>query len=186
MIWKSPLKQKAIDGITPAFNSLLRAGVIVPCKDSLVRTFFCWRIVLIKHNLMIWDSSKICKLSTLQYNNALRLFQILKHFLSKFWRIVNCSLLLIWQRHFFSIQIDKDSLYWFVFESNRNSYTFTCLRQGYCESPTIYNQALKESLRSLDITPGRALWRFNDLWSNKRILWKLFCSSTKISKCRRT
>ena len=30
--------QKAIDGITPVFNSVLRAGVIVPCKDSLVRT----------------------------------------------------------------------------------------------------------------------------------------------------
>ena len=25
--------QKAIDGITPVFNSVLRAGVIVPCKE---------------------------------------------------------------------------------------------------------------------------------------------------------
>ena len=30
--------QKSIDGITPVFNSVLGAGVIVPCKDSLVRT----------------------------------------------------------------------------------------------------------------------------------------------------
>ncbi|XP_034399434.1 uncharacterized protein LOC117737514 isoform X3 [Cyclopterus lumpus] len=29
-----PLRQEAIDGITPMFNSLLQAGVIVPCPDS--------------------------------------------------------------------------------------------------------------------------------------------------------
>ncbi|KAI3353531.1 hypothetical protein L3Q82_020051, partial [Scortum barcoo] len=34
-----PLKQEAIDGITPVFNSLLQAGiVIVPCNDSPVHT----------------------------------------------------------------------------------------------------------------------------------------------------
>lgn len=33
-----PLKQEAIDGITPVFESLLEAGVIVPCPDSPVRT----------------------------------------------------------------------------------------------------------------------------------------------------
>lgn len=40
---------------------------------------------------------------------------------------------------------------------NGKSYTFTRLRRGYCESPTIYNQALKESLDSLVPTPGTAL-----------------------------
>lgn len=33
-----PLKQEAIDGITPVFESLKTAGVIVPCDDSPVRT----------------------------------------------------------------------------------------------------------------------------------------------------
>jgi hypothetical protein len=32
------LKQEAIDGIIPVFNSLLEKGVIVPCPDSPVRT----------------------------------------------------------------------------------------------------------------------------------------------------
>lgn len=33
-----PLKQEAIDWITPVFNSLLKASVIVPCENSPVRT----------------------------------------------------------------------------------------------------------------------------------------------------
>lgn len=33
-----PLKPEAVEGITPVFNSLLEAGVIVPCEDSPVRT----------------------------------------------------------------------------------------------------------------------------------------------------
>lgn len=32
-----PLKQEAIDGITPVFESLKAAGGIVPCDDSPVR-----------------------------------------------------------------------------------------------------------------------------------------------------
>ena len=33
-----PLKQEGIDGITPVFESLLKAGVTVLCDDSPVRT----------------------------------------------------------------------------------------------------------------------------------------------------
>ncbi|XP_053472009.1 uncharacterized protein LOC128602308 [Ictalurus furcatus] len=33
-----PLKSEAIEGVRPVFNSLLKAGVIVPCPDSLVCT----------------------------------------------------------------------------------------------------------------------------------------------------
>lgn len=33
-----PLKQEAIDGIMPVFESLKAAGVIIPCDDSPVRT----------------------------------------------------------------------------------------------------------------------------------------------------
>lgn len=35
---QGPLKQEAIDGITPVFNSLLKAGVVVPCENSPVVT----------------------------------------------------------------------------------------------------------------------------------------------------
>lgn len=33
-----PLRKEAIEGITPVFNSLLKAGVIIPCENSPVRT----------------------------------------------------------------------------------------------------------------------------------------------------
>lgn len=41
-----PLKREAIEGIRPVFESLLEAGVIIPCDDSPVRTPF----FLIKKN----------------------------------------------------------------------------------------------------------------------------------------
>ncbi|MGL4646347.1 MAG: reverse transcriptase domain-containing protein [Cetobacterium sp.] len=44
------------------------------------------------------------------------------------------------------------------------SFTFTRLCQGYCESPTIYNEALKNSLESLTLTPtpGSAIIQYMD------------------------
>lgn len=33
-----PLRQEAVEGLRPVFESLLQAGVIVPCPDSHVRT----------------------------------------------------------------------------------------------------------------------------------------------------
>ena len=133
---------------------------------------------------MICDSSTIYKLSTPQNNNTLRRFQTFNKFFSKLWWIVNCSLLLIGQMHFSAFELIK-----IAFEFNRESYTFTCLCQGNCESPTIYNQALKESLRSLEDNTRKSTftmcWRFNDLCSNWRMLWKWFCSFTKTSKYRK-
>ena len=35
---QNPLRQETIDGITPVFESLKEALVIVPCNDSPVRT----------------------------------------------------------------------------------------------------------------------------------------------------
>ena len=44
---------------------------------------------------------------------------------------------------FFSVPVHPDSQFWFAFEFEGRSWTFTRLCQGYCESPTIYNAALK-------------------------------------------
>ncbi|XP_071337791.1 protein NYNRIN-like [Trachinotus anak] len=41
-------------------------------------------------------------------------------------------------------------------------YTFTCLCQGYCESPTIYNAALRDSLETLVLPEGSALLQYVD------------------------
>ncbi|XP_060786601.1 uncharacterized protein LOC132892291 [Neoarius graeffei] len=63
---------------------------------------------------------------------------------------------------FFSIPIHKDSQYWFAFMYDGRPYTFTRLCQGYCESPTIYNQCLRDSLASLTLSPRSALLQYVD------------------------
>lgn len=72
---------------------------------------------------------------------------------------------------FFSVPVHPESQFWFAFNFNGKGYTFTRLCQGYCESPTIYNEALKHSLESLLLSPGTALLQYvDDL---------MICSSTK-------
>ena len=96
---------------------------------------------------MICESSEICKLSTPQYNNALRPFHILKQFFSKFWKKkVNDSLLLI--ANAFFLKTANTGLRLRLTETVEHLHAYVS---------AIYNQALKESLRSLEITPGRAL-----------------------------
>ncbi|KAI3376441.1 hypothetical protein L3Q82_016897 [Scortum barcoo] len=103
-----PLKQEAIDGITPVFNSLLQAGVIVPCNDSPVRTpIFPVKKVRDEGAPTEW-----------------------------------------------SVPVDPNSQFWFAFNFNGRPYTFTRLCQGYCESPTLYNEALRDSLAPLVLSPG--------------------------------
>uniref|UniRef100_A0AAQ4P2X0 ribonuclease H n=1 Tax=Gasterosteus aculeatus aculeatus TaxID=481459 RepID=A0AAQ4P2X0_GASAC len=63
---------------------------------------------------------------------------------------------------FFSVPVDIDSQFWFAFNFNGKPYTFTRLCQGYTESPTIYNEALRESLESLTLSPGTALLQYVD------------------------
>ncbi|XP_062255780.1 protein NYNRIN-like [Platichthys flesus] len=158
-----PLRQEAIDGITPVFNSLLKAGVIVPCKDSPVRTpIFPVKKVRDESQPDDWrfvqDLKAVNAAVQQRAPSVPNPYTILSQVppASKWFSVVDLA------NAFFSVQIDKDSQYWFAFEFNRESYTFTRLCQGYCESPTIYNQALKDSLSSLEITPGSALLQYVD------------------------
>lgn len=45
---------------------------------------------------------------------------------------------------------------------NGKAYTFTHLYQGYLESPTIYNEALKNSLDALQLTDKSVLLQYVD------------------------
>ena len=63
---------------------------------------------------------------------------------------------------FFSVPGHKDRQYWFAFNFENKAYTFTRLCQGYCESPSLYNQALRNSLEPLIITPGSAYLQYVD------------------------
>lgn len=50
-----PLKQEAIDGIEPVFESLLKSGIIIPC------TYFQSKKSVMKDSPLNGDSYKICK-----------------------------------------------------------------------------------------------------------------------------
>ncbi|KAI3360522.1 hypothetical protein L3Q82_002411 [Scortum barcoo] len=56
----------------------------------------------------------------------------------------------LWARG--NVPVDPNSQFWFAFNFNGRPYIFTRLCQGYCESPTLYNEALRDSL-----APFRAL-----------------------------
>ncbi|XP_062419418.1 uncharacterized protein LOC119228347 isoform X2 [Pungitius pungitius] len=158
-----PLRQEAIDGITPVFNSLLEAGVIVPCPDSPVRTPIFpvkkirdagkpteWRFV---QDLKAVNAAVHARAPNVP-NPYTILAQIPPE--AKWFSVVDLS------NAFFSVPVDKDSQFWFAFNFNGKPYTFTRLCQGYTESPTIYNDALRESLESLTLSPGSALLQYVD------------------------
>ncbi len=63
---------------------------------------------------------------------------------------------------FFSVPVEEKSQFWFAFDFDNKGYTFTRLCQGYCESPTIYNEALRRSLEPLILSSGTALLQYVD------------------------
>ncbi len=63
---------------------------------------------------------------------------------------------------FFSVPVEEKSQFWFAFDFDNKGYTFTRLCQGYCESPTIYNEALRRSLEPLTLPSGTALLQYVD------------------------
>lgn len=60
---------------------------------------------------------------------------------------------------FFSMPVHPVSQFWFAFNFDVKSYTFTHLCQGYCESPTIYYDEFGTPV----LTQGAALLQYVDL-----------------------
>ena len=54
----------------------------------------------------------------------------------------------------FSVSQWIKSQFWFAFLFESQMYTFSRLCQGYTESPTIFNAALKDNLNSLNLPVG--------------------------------
>ncbi len=63
---------------------------------------------------------------------------------------------------FFSVPVDKNSQFWFAFEFEGKGYTFTRMGQGFCDSPTLYNEALMRTLGPLTLTAGTVLLQYVD------------------------
>lgn len=177
-----PVKPKAIAGITPVFNSLLEAGVIVPCPNSPVRTpMFPVKKVHPPPQPDDWcfvqDLRAINAAVHARAPNVPNPHTILSQVPpdAAWFTVVDLS------NAFFSVPVHPDSQLWFAFQFDGKPYTFTRLWQGYCESPTICNAALHDSLSSLQLTPGSSLLQYVDdlLIGHKASLSKLqYCQTT--------
>ncbi len=140
-----PLKKEALRGIQPVFESLLKERVIIPCHDSPVRTPIfpvkkitsntsepvTWRFV---QDLQAVNSAVIARAARVP-NPYTILSQIPQN--AMYFTVVDLA------NAFFSVPVEEKSQFWFAFDFDNKGYTFTRLCQGYCESPTIYNEALK-------------------------------------------
>ncbi|XP_041868122.1 uncharacterized protein LOC121656940 [Melanotaenia boesemani] len=78
------------------------------------------------------------------------------------WRFVQDLFVVDLANAFTSVPVHPDSQFWFAFEFNGKPYTWTRLPQGYCESPTIYNEVLRDSLSSLQLPQGVVLLSYVD------------------------
>ncbi len=159
-----PLKKEALRGIQPVFESLLKERVIIPCHDSPVRTPIfpvkkitsntsepvTWRFV---QDLQSVNSAVIARAARVP-NPYTILSQIPQN--AMYFTVVDLA------NAFFSVPVEEKSQFWFAFDFDNKGYTFTRLCQGYCESPTIYNEALRRSLEPLTLSSGTALLQYID------------------------
>uniref|UniRef100_A0AAR2KF50 ribonuclease H n=1 Tax=Pygocentrus nattereri TaxID=42514 RepID=A0AAR2KF50_PYGNA len=154
-----PLKPEAVEGIKPVFQALLQTGVIVPCPDSPVRTPISpvkkpgrdeWRFV---QDLQAVNAAVQARAPEVPNPHTI-LSQIPTD--HTHYAVVNLA------NAFFSVPVHPDSRFWFAFSFEGKAYTFTRLCQGYCESPTIYNAALGDSLASLTLPEEVVLVQYVD------------------------
>lgn len=156
-----PLKPEAVREIKPVFDSLLKAGIIVECTDSPVRSPIFplkeisekgeeWSFV---QDLKRVNAAVMPRASGFP-NPCTVLAQVPPS--ATYFSVVDLS------NAFFSVPVDPDSQFWFAFEFEGKMFTFTRLPQSYVEAPTIFNTALKESLEGLELSLGSALIQFVD------------------------
>ncbi|XP_026035979.1 uncharacterized protein LOC113029362 [Astatotilapia calliptera] len=127
-----PLKQEAIEGISPVFESLLKAGVIIPCLTSPVRTPLFpvknirgpnepveWRFV---QDLQAVNKAVIPRAPVVPNPHTI-LSQIPSD--AMWFTVADLT------NAFFSVPVHPDSQFWSAFEFQGKVYTFTRLCQGY-------------------------------------------------------
>ncbi|KAI2645687.1 hypothetical protein H4Q32_030001 [Labeo rohita] len=156
-------QKEAIEGIRPVFESLLREGVIVPCSDSPVRTpIFPVKKIRDKGQPTEWrfvqDLQAVNAATRQRAPSVPNPYTILSQIPSdaKFFSVVDLA------NAFFSVPVAKESQYWFAFEFDGKGYCFQRMAQGFAESPTKYNEALKRSLEPLKLSEGTALLHYVD------------------------
>lgn len=139
-----PLKPDAQAGIEPVIKDMIKAGIIVPCSDSPCNTPIFpvkkappsvgWRMV---QDLRAVNDAVIARAPNVPDPHTL-LNQLDPK--ATTFTVVDLS------NAYYSIPVHKDSQSWFAFTFKGKRYTFTRLSQGYCESPTIFSEAIHSCL----------------------------------------
>ena len=139
-----PLKPDAQAGIEPVIKDLLKAKIIRECADSPCNTPIFpvkktapstgWRMV---QDLRAVNSAVLARAPNVPDPHTL-LNQLDPE--AKYFTVVDLS------NAFWSIPVDEASQFWFAFTFKGKRYTFNRLTQGYCESPTIFADAIRNCL----------------------------------------
>lgn len=155
-----PLRKEAEEGISPVIQDLLKAGIIIPCPDSPCNTPLFpvkkqppsvgWRMV---QDLQAVNQAVVPRAPVVPDPHTL-LNDLSPD--SKVFSVIDIS------NAFFSIPIHPDHQFWFAFTYKGKRYTFTRLSQGYCESPTIFAQAMSANLAQFEPPGGSQLLLYVD------------------------
>ncbi len=130
--------KKAVLGIKPVFNSLLKEGIIVECSDSPVRTpIFPLKKIRDKGQPTEWRfvqdlqavNAAVRQRAPLVQNPHTILSQIPQD--ATFFSVVDLA------NAFFSVPVDKNTQFWFAFEFYGKGYTF--MRSG-CSRPATLSE----------------------------------------------
>lgn len=150
-------------GITPVFEALLKGGVMVPCPTSPVRTpLFPVKKIRGPNEPVEWHFVQDLQAVNKAVIPRAPVVPNPHTILSQIPSDAMCFTVVDLSNAFFSVPVHPDSKFWFAFEFQGKPYTFTRLCQGYCESPTIYNAALRDSLSDLVLSQGTVLLRYVD------------------------
>lgn len=164
-----PLSVQAREGIKSTVQGLLKAGVLIPTRSPCNTPIFPvkktdsdkWRLV---HDLRAVNQVVEPETPIVPDPHTL-LSNIPKG--TKWYTVIDlCSA-------FFSVPLHPSLQHLFAFTYEGKQYTYTCLPQGYCESPSIFNQVLAQDLATLECQ-STVLQYVDDL---------LICSTSK-EQCR--
>lgn len=141
-----PLSVQAREGIRPTIHGLVEAGVLISTRSQCNTPIFPvrkpdsekWRLV---HDLRAINQIVIPETPVVPDPHTL-LSNIPEG--TKWYTVIDlCSA-------FFSVPLHPDSQHLFAFTYEGQQYTYTRLPQGYCESPSIFNQVLAQDLSALE------------------------------------
>uniref|UniRef100_F6PQE6 Reverse transcriptase domain-containing protein n=1 Tax=Monodelphis domestica TaxID=13616 RepID=F6PQE6_MONDO len=159
-----PLSKEAIDRVRPTIESLIQRGIIILCFSN-----YNTPILPIKKQKLNQDGKVVCRFildlravndHVIKTNPVVpRPATIISSIPSqaRYFTVIDlCSA-------FFLIPIHKDSQKIFAFTWDSAQWTFTCLPQGFCDSPSQFSQILNKDLKTLSFKGSKRVHFVDDI-----------------------